>query len=65
VEALQGTWPAIKVPGSPKTDERFKTIRFVVKGNKMTIIDSNPEKKTTFVGTHGSFSPDGNCPSSK
>src|ERR1700726_4382482 len=46
LEALQGTWQAIKVPGSPKTDERAKKIKFVVKGNKMTIIDSNPNQKS-------------------
>jgi len=48
---LQGTWRAVKGPGSPKTDERAKNNKFVVKGDKMTMIDSNPDQNNTKEGT--------------
>jgi uncharacterized protein (TIGR03067 family) len=51
MEALQGTWRGVKGPGSPNTDERAKNIKFVVKGDKMTMIDSNPDQKSTKEGT--------------
>jgi len=51
MEALQGTWRGVKGPGGPKTDERAKNIKFVVKGDKMTMIDSNPDQKSTKEGT--------------
>jgi uncharacterized protein (TIGR03067 family) len=49
--ALQGNWQGIKGPGSPGSDERAKNIKFVVKGNKMTMIDSNPDQKSNKEGT--------------
>src|SRR4029453_15154111 len=51
MESLQGTWRGVKGPGSPESDERAKNIKYVVKGNKMTVIDSNPDQKTTTEGT--------------
>ena len=51
MEALQGTWQAIKGPGSPESDEIYKKIKFVVKGNNMTVIDSNPDRKSKFEAT--------------
>jgi uncharacterized protein (TIGR03067 family) len=51
MESLQGTWRAVKVPGSPGSDERAKNITFVVKGNKMTMKDANPDQKSEKEGT--------------
>jgi hypothetical protein len=45
MESLQGTWRGVKGPGSPESDERAKNITYVVKGNKMTMIDSNPDQE--------------------
>ena len=51
MESLQGTWRAVKGPGSPGSDERAKNITFVVKGSKMTMTDANPDQKSTKEGT--------------
>jgi uncharacterized protein (TIGR03067 family) len=50
VERLQGTWRAVKGPGSPATDERAKNIKYVIEGHTMTMIDSNPDKKGRLEG---------------
>src|SRR5438270_629255 len=46
METLQRMWQAIKSPGSPASDERAKKIKFVVKGDKTTMIDSNPDQES-------------------
>ena len=51
MKALQGTWRGVKGPGSPGSDERAKNITFVVKFNKMTMTDANPDQKSTKEGT--------------
>jgi uncharacterized protein (TIGR03067 family) len=51
MKALQGTWRGVKGPGSPGSDERAKNITFVVKFDKMTMTDANPDQKSTKEGT--------------
>jgi uncharacterized protein (TIGR03067 family) len=51
MEGLQGTWRGVKGPGSPGSDERAKNITFVVKFDKMTMTDANPDQKSTKEGT--------------
>src|ERR1700694_245838 len=51
MEGLQGTWRGVKGPGSPGSDERAKNITFVVKFDKMTMTDANPDQKSTKAGT--------------
>ena len=54
MKALQGTWRAVKGPGSPGSDERAKNITFVVKFDKMTMTDANPDQKSTKEGMFSS-----------